>query len=785
MLFRGKIENIYKQSGNWASFKFKESKYKNSYIAKGNVTVPLMPGLDISIEGDFVETEKYGTQIDIKQLEVHTSTTVTYLYKYVNGIGLKLAEEIVKKYGDNCINQILKDPSILLKVKGIKAKKYKMIVKSLTEKNDIQLSIDLLEYFNNDITQNQIEKIIQSCNTKKITLKKIKENPYWLISHIEGFGFKKVDKLALAAGIEEFSVERIGAAIIYTLQQLSQLNGHCYADTDMLSKEVTDLILGDIPNTSKSSSKSIRTMIDEDDPKLEEYLKKKDKDGQIQKWIDNYYKLIDVMVDALEQDIKDELVVLDDDRIYWKDLYDTEVECAQRIKNMAWKVPVKDISEKTIQKAIKDTEEDEDCLLSDEQKNAIRKSLQNRLSIITGGPGRGKTTILKTILSAWHDNKNVVLLAPTGRAAKRMTESTGFPASTIHRYMSKLKNERNQKISDEIKNRIKEDEFYDYDELEKEAKEKIPLYQKDKLIIIDETSMVGIKLGLTALKMAENCNLILVGDVDQLASIEPGTFMKSIIDSGAVCTSELTKGFRNAGSIAKNADSVNKGKNIKTLIFDEDTRMEISEGEAILDSIAEQYRELRKKYKVNEIGILSPVRRRGYGSVNAINQKIRETFNENAIPANKNESGYYKDDRVMFTKNDYYKEVINDEGFTEFGVFNGDTGTIIDIDTEEGKVTVLFDDGRTGIFDYPEMIDNFELAYAITIHKSQGAEYRAVIIIISSQYAFLLKRNLLYTAITRAKKELIMIGDKKAIAIAVRNIDDKVRNSYLKERIVE
>jgi len=750
MIFEGRIVKIYKQTDNWICFRFEDQKSKNQYTAKGKATKALMPEMKIQIEGEFVEDKKYGRQIDVFNIEIKSSVTATYLYKCIKGIGASLAEEIVKMYGEDCIEKINKDPHILLKVKGIKAKKLKMITESLKKADNMKLYLDIFSFFNNDITMNQADKIVQVCTSSKISFKKIKENPYWLISHIEGFGFKKVDRLALSSGLEEYSVERIGAAIVYCLQQMSQISGHCYCDMETLSKDVSELILGIPEDLTARTMKQFRTLIEEDnDKKIEDFINKKKEKGSLEEWKNNYYKLIDVMSEALINDIEEDLIVVEEEKIYWKELYEAENESAKIIAKMAWSVPVKNVSESNIRNAIEEVEEDEECKLSEEQKNAIIKSLSYRLSVITGGPGRGKTTIIKTIIKAWNDDKNIVLLAPTGKAAKRMTEASGYEASTIHRFRGKIGKE----------------------------------HLENKLIIVDETSMIGIKLGFALLKMSKDCNLVLVGDIDQLASIEPGSFMKDIIESGEVSVSYLTKGFRNGGSIAKNSDLVNQGKSLKNFILDKNTCFIKAEHENILKEVIISYKDLLKKYEASEIGILSPIRIRGFGSVDSINKMIREKINPETETNPQNGSGYLVNDRIMHIKNNYRKEIINEYGITELGIYNGDMGTISKIDQELEEVTVNLDDGRVGIFSFDEIKEEFEMAYAMTVHKSQGSEYKAVIIITTSQYAFFVKRNLLYTAFSRARDELRIIGDEKAIAIAVKNIDDSIRNTNLKERI--
>lgn len=764
----GTVANIYMQSDNWVCFRFEEKTGKNKITARGKYSGPLMPGMKIVIEGNYVEDKKYGRQIEISNIYINSSITATFLHKCVKGVGMKLAEEIVRVYGEDCIDKIIKDDTLLLKVKGIKEKKYKMITESLKKADSINLYLSIFDFFNNDVSQNQADKIVDACKKNKVKFEQIKKNPYWLITHVDGFGFKKVDKLALASGMKEFSVERIGAAIIYSLQQMSQIGGHCFSDMEMLSKDVAELVLGKPEGLSVRSANSYRAMIEaEDEEAIKEFINKNDNPESLKKWRDDYCRLIDVMCDALVADQKEGLVKIEDDNIYWIDLYEAEVSAAKIISEMAYEIPVKHISEKKIMDAIKYIEEEEDCELSDEQVLAVKSSLQNKLSVITGGPGRGKTTIIKAIIDAWDDDENVVLLAPTGRAAKRMSEASGHPASTIHRYKGKLEGDYRKRVS------------------ESSNPDKVEKYPKNKLFIVDETSMLGIKLGNTVLRMARNCNLIFVGDIDQLASIEPGSFMKDIINSEKVMVSRLTKGFRNSGSIAINADKINHGKHLKNWVIDDHTLFNEQDGENIVTEVVNEYKRLLTIYKAKDIGILSPMRSRGYGSVDSVNDAIRSAINPETKSNPKNGSGYLVNDRVMHIKNNYKKEITNEYGIEEEGIFNGDTGTITKINYAEEEVSVLLDDGRHGIFSYEEMKECFIPAYAITIHKSQGSEYKAVIIIVTSQHAFFLKRNMVYTGITRAKELLEVIGDEKAVAIAARNIDDSVRNTTLKKRIVK
>ena len=763
MLKEGSVLKVYKQTDKWVCFQFEDQSSKNRLTVKGNASALLLPGMKVVINGEYVEDPKYGLQIEISSLETKNSATAAFLYKCVKGIGPNLADEIVRTLGENCIEKIKEDNTLLLKVKGIKERKYKTITESLNKAEGMSLYLSIFEFFNNDITVNQADKIKQACNDDPRKWARIKKNPYWLIAHIDGFGFKKVDKLALASGLDKFSIERVGAAIVYTLQQMSQTGGHCYTDLSTLSKEVTELLLNAPPGIATRSVKRFQAAVDEENEDVIDEFIKKDETGELENWKNDYYKLIDVMVDALMKDISEGLVVEEDERIYWIDLYNAEKEAAKIINHLRHSRPVKNIITNHIDDAIEEIEDAEGCEFSDEQKRAVHTSLQNRISIITGGPGRGKTTIIRAIIKAWNDSASVVCLAPTGKAAKRMEEATGHKASTIHRYRNSLRNE-------------------DPDE-EDDDSVKLP---KNKLIIVDETSMIGIKLGRDVLRLSWDCNLVFVGDIDQLASIEPGCFMKDMIRSKKVPVSRLTKGFRNAGSVAINSDFINKGKHLKSFVLDDDTKFVEAYHEDIIKEVIDFYKEKIETCEPKDIGILSPMKIRGFGSVDSINKAFREQINPVTKTNIENGSGFIVNDRVMNVKNVYDKEIWNkSKKKKERGIFNGDSGTVSAIDYEMEMVTVDFDDGWSGEFSYEEMKTNFIMAYAITIHKSQGSEYKHVLVVASSQHAFFLKRNLIYTAFSRAKKTLRIVGDEKAIAIAARNIDDSIRNTLLCQRIIE
>ena len=306
-----------------------------------------------------------------------------------------------------------------------------------------------------------------------------------------------------------------------------------------------------------------------------------------------------------------------------------------------------------------------------------------------------------------------------------------------------------------------------------------------KLIILDETSMLGITLAETLFWLAEECNLILVGDKNQLPSIEPGNFLKDLIDSKLIPTTFLTVGFRNAGAIAINSELINEGKSPSSYTYDDTFNFTTLDKEEIPDYIVEAYLRLLKRYLPSEIGIISPIKVKGFGCVEAINRKIRERYNPATKENPDNPSGLRMFDRVMNIKNDYKRITIDELGNEEMGVFNGDTGTVDGIDYDEETVEVLFDDGHTSFYRFSEVHEYLILAYAISIHKSQGSEFKALIVVVSQEYTYFMKRKMFYTAASRAGAEEELVGSKKAAALAAKNNSEDTRNTYLKERLIQ
>lgn len=756
MNYSGKIKDVIFSNKGWAAIWVELDDSKGNIKAVGDILNPVAGNL-IEFTGE-EEIGSYGKQIKVTKSKVIRSNTKAGIIAYLTsgmmkGIGPRTAEAMYDKYGDDTINILRKDKNKLLGFKGITPEKADLIYESLQQ----NLLFEDICKFCGQITTNQANKIISAYGENSV--KKLKENPYNLIYDIHGFGFKKVDALALSIGVKEESKGRIGAAIVFLLQTLANDEGHCYATVDYIQHEAIKLIMP-IPDgivAPKFTNKLFEMMCDSADDwenqkakVIKKYKISEDDEKILDAWVEKRERILGSMAEVLLTEHKAKHIYIEnDERIYEYKMYIAECNTANKIVNLLKGHSVKNISRSTIFEGIKNAEEESGYELGDEQKDAILMGLTSRISIITGGPGRGKTTIIKTILDIWDDDSNVVLCAPTGRAAQRMKESTERNADTVHRTIT-------------------------YDS------------PTGKLIIIDESSMIDISLASNILNWATegDNNIIFVGDIDQLPSIGPGSFFRDMISSKVIPTTFLKQGYRNEGSIAKNAERINSGQTLKTLVKDDHFIFKSTLKENIQEEIKKTYLELRKKYDEKDICILTPMKQRSRSGSDVLNNMIRNIVN----PFNKSNPklencDFRLGDRVMATKNMARKEVRKD-GIRQLGVYNGDCGKIIDISPEDESLTVEFDDGRCAVF-YKNETENFTLAYAMTVHKAQGSEYPAVIIANSKEHFIMLQRNLLYTAETRAKGIVVIIGDPYAITMAVNNTDYKERNTRLKARIIE
>lgn len=762
LIFKGRIEKVSYTNDKWAKIKVKLENGE-SVKAVGNIINPI-EGYDIEIDGEFENHPDYGVQIKVNKSEIAQSKDkagiIAYLTSgFIKGIGPVTAEKLYNAYGNDILRIIEEEPEKLLEINGISKNKLESIVESYVNGNLIS---SLFKLLGGQVTYYQANKIIEKYG--KDSIKTIKENPYTLIYDIHGFGFLKADNIARSAGFSDTSPERVGAAIAYILQNLADNEGHCFSNDEVLQRQGIEL-LNPIPKEIIDKyirqhikfSNHLFSCIENWDCEAENFATKwklNDEDMELlNNWMEKSKKIISIFADVLLKEAEEERLILENDenngivRIYWKTYYNDECCTANIISKLIRKKSVKNIRPEIIEKHILTAEKEQGYDLGEEQKNAIRMGAKNSISIITGGPGRGKTTIIKTILDTWDDDATVILCAPTGRASQKMKESTGRNAETIHRTIMKD-------------------------------------FPKNSLIVCDECSMLDISLAAKLLMWAskyEN-NIILVGDVDQLPSVGPGNFFRDLINSKVIPTVHLKKCYRNSGSIAINAERINNGMYFKSLKQDDAFTFLETEKELVPKVVLDKYKELREIYDEKDICILSPTKKSTSGTIN-LNNLIREAYNPyKASDPYISAHGFRLGDRVMQTKNNSKKATLKD-GSIQLGVFNGDCGKIINVNTTNQTMDIEFDDGRIATFDKNEM-ETFVLSYAMTIHKSQGSEYSAVIVINNYQHYIMLKRNLLYTAETRAKNKVIIIGEEKAVNAAIRNTDYKERNTRLKQRII-
>lgn len=687
-------------------------------------------GETLKVSGKWVVHPDYGEQLKVEIYEKLLPQTVDAIEKYLasgvlKGIRQATASKIVSRFGEEALEVIQFRPHLLSEIKGISLEKANKIGQAFNEQQGLRNVIMFFQEYG--ISPAYSTKIYRAFGDKAID--EVKENPYKLTDEAIGLGFKIVDRLAVSLGIDPASKYRICSGIKYVLSQ-GAVNGHTYLPGNMLKEYTSNLL-------------EVR---------------------------------IDSIEDSLIKLLLDKSIFMEKgetyDKIYLSAFYNAELGVCKRLIELS-SIDFRSGLD-SFEERIEEIQTEEGIILAENQKTAIRESVVNGVTVITGGPGTGKTTIIKSIIKLLvKEGLEVLLAAPTGRAAKRMTEATGFEAKTIHRLLEIGYSGDNSEVL-----------F---------AKNEANPVEAD-VIIIDEMSMVDMLLMNHLLKaVMPGTGLILVGDVDQLPSVGAGSVLKDIIASGVIKTVRLTEIFRQAGEsmIIVNAHRINKGEvpylNIKEKDF---FFMPRRSGEDIVNTIVELCnKRLPASYgydPMKQIQILTPMRK-GTTGVNNLNIELQKSLNPS--DRNKNEK-VFKDftfregDRVMQTKNNYNLrwEKAGKNASEGVGVFNGDLGIIQRIDLEEQKVTVLFDDEKTVDYDY-SILDELEPAYAITIHKSQGSEFPVVIIPLFQGPQILLTRNLLYTAITRAKDLVILVGYQKVLADMIENERETLRHSGLLEKL--
>ena len=700
----------------------------NLYGSKVETTiVGYMPFVDkgdnIKVIGTVVTHPDYGEQFKVETFEKIMPETLDAIEKYlangiIKGIGPATAKKIVKKFGEATIEILKYEPEQLVQIKGITQQKAEEISESFIENWELWQIVGFLEKFG--ISAGSAQSIYKKLG--KDTVHKIEEDPYILDDLGVKVDFSAIDKMALEIGIERNNLRRIGSGIKHALN-LASYNGHCCVLEENLIRFVTEL-LGISEEDVIDGIKELRAR------------------EQI---------ITEAREEIATLDGKTEMCIMN--WIYLAEYYRTEKSIAERIIGLEQAENIKKIN--NIHNKIKSIS---DLTLSDKQKEAIELINENNVSIITGGPGTGKTTIIKTIIELYDSVGNkTVLCAPTGRAAKRMTEATGKESKTLHRLLEI------GKFSDEKPNPDLDVTPIDGD-----------------VIIIDEVSMVDMFLMNYVLKAVfKGSKLILVGDTDQLPSVGPGSILKDFIESDKVPYITLNKIFRQAAKskIIVNSHKVNDGINF------------LEEGNEVEDGTIDDFDFIPEisSIKVQEMvidmynkdsQIITPTKKGDLGT-KVLNKLLQERYNpENDYKQEKKFGDiiFREGDKVMQTKNNYDIMWIREDEVSS-GIFNGEMGI-----KEEGKIKIKFDDEKIALYEYSDL-EQLEHSYAITVHKSQGSEFGEVIFPIMQAAPMLLTRNLLYTGMTRAKNRLVMIGNTSTVDFMINNVNTKKRNTGLKFKL--
>lgn len=694
------------QENGWSVMKVKVKGYDNLVTLTGSLLdVPV--GSVLLVDGDWRVDPKYGQQFVAQSWAEVMPATLYGIEKYlgsglVKGIGPAYAKAIVSRFGLETINIIENDIERLLEVPRLGKKRMEKIRESWEKQKDIKEVMVFLQ--GHGVSTAFAAKIYRKYEKESIA--KVKDNPYQLANDIWGIGFKTADSIASKMGYEKNDHRRCRSGILYTLNELAE-EGHVYAEPKQLVEAAVKLL--------EAEELPVRQAL------------------------------------ATMMEAKD--VIADNDVIYLPPFYYAENGSVKRLQSL--------LSDNSLFNSDVAAEPEAEYgsknggIVYDEvQQAAIQKALDSKVMVLTGGPGTGKTTTTQGIIAAFKARQmSILLAAPTGRAAKRMTEATGMEAKTIHRLL----------------------EYNPMDGYKRN--EENPL--EGDALIVDECSMIDILLFYNLMKaIPSNMRLILVGDIDQLPSVGAGNVLRDIIDSRQIPVVRLTRIFRQAQSsrIVMNAHSINAGQfpNIKNGLDTDFFFINQEDADEMVKLIIGLVRDrLPKKYGYppKEIQVLTPMQRGTVGAGN-LNIELQNALNPTGLSLARGGYTFRQGDKVMQIRNNYDKNV-----------FNGDIGYITAVDTNERTLTVTFDN-RLVEYDITEL-DEIVLAYAITIHKSQGSEFPVVVMLVTMKHFVMLQRNLIYTGITRAKKICVLVGTTKALAYAIRNQTVSKRNTKLKERLNE
>ena len=689
-------------------------------------------GENIEATGEFTEHPTYGTQFKVTSFEEKAPQDEIAIERYlgsgaIKGIGIALAARIVRRFKEDTFRIIEEEPERLAEVKGISERKAMEIADQVNSKKDLRQAMIFLQQYG--ITTNLAVKIYNTYGQEIYGI--LKENPYRLADDIDGVGFKTADEIASRVGIRTDSDFRIRSGILYTLLQATG-EGHTFLPMEELTERASQLL------------------------------------GVEGEHIEKHYMNLTLDRKLVMRQAGDVT------QIYASTFFYMEANTAAMLKQLDVGYDVPDIE---IMDRIKRIEKQTKMELDEHQVEAVKEAVRNGLLIITGGPGTGKTTTINTIIKYFEmEGMDIFLAAPTGRAAKRMSETTGFEAKTIHRLL-------------ELNGGVEGNVGF-------ERNEQNPL--ESDVIIVDEMSMVDITLMYSLLKaIVAGTRLILVGDVNQLPSVGPGSVLKDMIDSKQFNTVHLSKIFRQASTsdIIVNAHKINKGEEValdnKSMDF---FFLKRYEADKIINVTVQLIKQKLPKFvdaSEYDIQVLTPMRK-GLLGVERLNTILQGYLNPPDKRKKEKEYGgtiFREGDKVMQTKNNYHLEwevrskygLCIDKGT---GIFNGDMGIIEEINDYTETITISFDEGKMVEYSY-KLLDELELAYAITIHKSQGSEYPAVVIPLLSGPRMLMNRNLLYTAVTRAKKCVTMVGNDVTFNEMILNNSQQKRYSGLRDRLIE
>ena len=696
--------------------------------------VGLMPethvGAVLSLEGAWKVDPKYGRQFTAEKFEETLPATVFGIEKYlgsglIKGIGPKFAKKIVQQFGKDTLDIIEENPDSLIEVPGIGRLRVERIKESWAEQKEIKNIMLFLQ--SHDVSTAHATKIYKTYGNQSIEI--VKENPYRLADDIWGIGFRTADIIAGKMGFGEERFARLRSGIMYALNQLAD-EGHCYGTREQVLTAAGELLKVD---------EALLVMT------LDEMMRQRDV------IVEKAKVPADETADGVLHESVDEMAETQiEEAIYLQPFFFSEMGTAKRLDAIlhgmrSFRIQPEGLLERIGKKT--------GMQYDDIQQQAILAAIRNKVLVLTGGPGTGKTTTTLGIIAAYREaGAGIILAAPTGRAAKRLSETTGMEAKTIHRLLE-----------------VKPPNGY-------QRNEENPL--EGDVLIVDECSMIDIILMYNLLKaVPDNMTLILVGDVDQLPSVGAGNVLSDIIASGCIPVVKLERIFRQAqGSrIIMNAHRINKGQAIDTrggrnadfFFAAQETPEEAAD--LIVKYVSENLPRYYHADPIRDIQVLTPMQRGLVGAVN-LNQRLQDTLNRTRIFLRRGGTEYRIHDKVMQIRNDYNKEV-----------YNGDIGFISSVDMDERELTVNFE-GRDVTYDATEL-DELVLAYACTIHKSQGSEYPIVVMPFMMTHYIMLQRNLLYTGVTRAKKILVLVGEKKAVSMAINNNKAVGRNTRLKERI--